>query len=68
MTSEMRELLSLAGTFASVVFGTFMLSICLWIAGYWVLSTAIQSVNSYDDRPAARAYDCVEKTDWRRKA
>lgn len=52
-----RELLGLAATFAAVVTGTFMLSICLWIAGYWVLSTAMQSVNSYDDRPAPGCYD-----------
>ena len=61
MTSEMRELFNLAATFAALVTGAFMFSICLWIAGYWVLSTAMQSVNSYDDRPAARAYDCIDR-------
>lgn len=61
MSSDLRELFNLAATFAAVVTGTFMLSICLWIAGYWVLSTAMASVNSYDDRPAARAYDCVDR-------
>ena len=61
MSSDLRELFNLAATLAAVVTGTFMLSICLWIAGYWVLSTAMQSVNSYDDRPADRAYDCIDR-------
>lgn len=67
MTSEMRELFNLAATFAAVVTATFMFSICLWIAGYWILSTAIESVNSYDDRSNPDSYHVVDRKEVGRR-